>query len=671
MMNKLHNFVLIKPSPLILPASFGLRREPPRRPEDRQDDYLKKFDFSTVYYDVFEVNGVVTGIGPPALNLRKYIDDSTVCIDGTEATVRLVELDRTQVTRFHADNPGGGLLSFDHAMGNISCEIGRDLSSIFEGRSVITTKSKNNAISWICDWARFYVTNHKVTGVVLYDNGSTDYAAADVLNALRDVPGLQACAVVEWAYPWGSPGGVWAGNKGIPWDSDYCQYGAMEHARNRLLRNARIVINHDIDELLVTDSGQTAEDILRETGAAGIEYKGRWIETVGTPVSGEPRFFDFRFYDKGRSACTKKWIVDPLLAKEAAQWKLHSVAGINLGKSDALSHRHFMGINNNWKHNRSKLTNYSSAKHSVDEELSASLVRAFATPVSALHDDSARSERSHGEDGVRSPVTTEAHGFPAYWCEAQKDLGAALCPWLISMIAGREVRNVYGDPSARSGVASIGSSLNFLVNKNLTIWGSGVTANFTEEDKQNFKRYRPAGIRAVRGKLTGKMLSSLGIDVPPIFGDPALLLPRFYNPRISSGGVVICPELQHREAFFQKELGEYQIIGTWESPADVVSGIANATCCISTSLHGLVVAQAYGVPWVWLHIVDLHGAAEDLPFEDFFTVLDREQVVKFDVAPSEIVSLNYRKLADSARLPSSRSRFDSLLDAFPVLQQDM
>ena len=669
-MNKPRNFVLIKPSPLILPASFGLRREPPRRPEDRQADYLKKFDFSTVYYDVFEANGVVTGIGPPASNLRNYIKDSMICIDGAEASVELVELDRIQVTKFHLDRLGGGLLSLDHEMGNISCEVGRDLSSIFEGQCVITTKSRNNAISWICDWARFYVANHKVTGIVLYDNGSTDYAAVDVLNALRDVPGLQACAVIEWAYPWGSPGGVWAGNKKIPWDSDYCQYGAMEHARMRLLRNARVVINHDIDELLVTSNGQTAEDILRETNAVGIEYKGRWIETVGAPVSGEPRFFDFRFYDKNRSACTKKWVVDPLLAKEATQWKLHSVAGINLDKSDALSHRHFMGISNNWKHDRSKLTNYSPAKHVLDEELAASLGRAFATPAPTLHDGSTRSEYSHNGGAVRAAVATESHVFPAYWCEARRDFGGALCPWLISMIAGTEVRNIYGDSSARSGVASIGSSLNLLVNKNLTVWGSGVTANFTEDDKLNFSKYRPEAIRAVRGKLTEKMLSSLGIDVPAIFGDPALLLSRFYNPRINSGGIVICPELRHQEAFCRKEQGRHQVIDTRKSPADVVSEIANATCCISTSLHGLVVAQAYGVPWVWLHIVDLPDA-EDLSFEDFFTVLDREQVVKFDVASSEIASLNYGKLADSARLPRPRSRFDSLLDVFPLLQQDV
>lgn len=377
-MTERRHFILVKPSPIVLPCSFGLRREPPRRPEDMQDDYLEKFDFTTLYYDVFKAKSSILGIGPPARNLGSFIDESVVRIDDAKANVEIVGLDRTQVTKFRADSAEGKVLSFEHELGSISCEIGENLEGIFQGRSVVVTKSRNNAISWIYDWARFYVANHKVTGLVLYDNNSTEYAPEDILEALRGVKGLEACVVVEWNYPWGSPGGVWAGNKTIPWDSDYCQYGAMEHARNRLLGRAQTVINHDVDELLVSEDGRAAGDLLKEMGVAGLEYSGRWIETIGSPTEGEPRFINFGYYDKNRGACTKKWVVNPVLAEGAKQWKLHSIEGLRLSKAEGLVHRHFMGISNNWKHNRTKPKDYDGSRHVLDESLAIAMNKAFA-----------------------------------------------------------------------------------------------------------------------------------------------------------------------------------------------------------------------------------------------------------------------------------------------------
>lgn len=659
------NFLLLKPSPIILPANFGLLREPPRKQVEQQRDYLEKFDFRTVYYDVFEADGTIMGIGPPMRNLKAFVDDARANIDGETPVLEYLELDRMQITTFRTPAATGRVLGLDHELGNLSCEIGRDLESLFAGQHVVTTKSKNNAITWICDWARFYAANHKTTGVLLYDNGSTDYTAADILDALRGTPGLRTCVVVEWNFPWGSPGGVWAGSKSIPWDSDYCQYGAMEHARRRLLRNAASVINHDIDELLVSSDGTAACEVLFESGCAGVEYKGRWIETVGTPVAAEPRFFNFAFYDKNRAACTKKWVVNPILAKDATQWKLHGISGLTLGKTNVLSHRHFMGISNNWKHQRTKSAKYDSGKHLTDQELLPALVKAFATPIRTLQRAPRHTERLLHDDEAQCFVTTESSGYPAYWND-DNSFGAALAPWLLSMITGSKVRNTYGNSAITGAIASVGSRLNRLVNHELVIWGAGASSPFSTEDRHNFQEYRPGKVLAVRGSLTADALTALGVQVPRLIGDPTLLLPRFFHPEIRPGGIVVCAAPAHQAAVGKEESISCRVIDMQGSPADVVTTIANSSSCISTSLYGLLVAQAYGVPWTWLRIVDISIQGEEFQFEDFFTSLDRGKVAIYCAKSEELASLDFKKIAAKAQLPKPKFTFDLLLDAFPM-----
>lgn len=44
------------------------------------------------------------------------------------------------------------------------------------------------------------------------------------------------------------------------------------------------------------------------------------------------------------------------------------------------------------------------------------------------------------------------------------------------------------------------------------------------------KKKNVLDIRSVRGPVTRNILMDLGYDVPSVYGDPAILLPLFYNP---------------------------------------------------------------------------------------------------------------------------------------------
>jgi len=87
---------------------------------------------------------------------------------------------------------------------------------------------------------------------------------------------------------------------------------------------------------------------------------------------------------------------------------------------------------------------------------------------------------------------------------------------------------------------------------------------------------------------------------------------------------------------------------------------------VSSSLHGLIVAQAYGVPWVWLDVIDHQLGGKDFKFEDFFSCLDREAVSRIQVSASELANIDLAALGAKATLPALQIDLSLLRDAFPV-----
>ena len=72
----------------------------------------------------------------------------------------------------------------------------------------------------------------------------------------------------------------------------------------------------------------------------------------------------------------------------------------------------------------------------------------------------------------------------------------------------------------------IGSIIEGFTDPYSIIWGSGAMHG------RDVMQCSPKTVLAVRGPLTRKDLLSKGIDCPEIYGDPALLLPFFYRPKV-------------------------------------------------------------------------------------------------------------------------------------------
>ena len=367
--------MIVHTAPVSLPRNIS-GRNAPRPVDQRQPGYEEMFDDRTLFYDSMQVDDGVALIGPPLLNLEGLVSEGVFTAGSNEVLdVRINQLDRTSLVELGNRPYSPDVVTLSGKKFARTIPVGRSHLEVFHDRRVLVTKSKNNKLRWISDWVRFHVREQDVDAVLVYDNGSTDYEPEDVLEAITQ-DGVRSAVVVCWPYKFGPQGGNWNGLKSAPWDSDYCEYGIMEHARRRFLADASGVLNADIDELVLTQGDKTVFDAVNESSSGVVTYAGRWIETSGA-TGGDLSYDAYSYYDATRGATTAKWALDPSRARLARQWKTHSITGVHMELAEHTMHRHFMGINLNWKWQRTS-SKPLTLHHRLDHELRDALQRSLA-----------------------------------------------------------------------------------------------------------------------------------------------------------------------------------------------------------------------------------------------------------------------------------------------------
>lgn len=364
--------LIVEVNPVILGLDTEVFRNPPRPENQRQPDYMHKFDHNTLFYDVFRDGDHVRFVGPPLLNLKEQLGIARLTdTKGRSVDVQLQDLDRTQNSWAEGSTLSGDL-KFESQLASENLTVGQSLVEKFSGKKVLVTKSKDNRLEWIHDWVKFHQATQGIDAVLIYDNNSTSYLPADVLRAIESIDGIDSAVVVPWPFKFGPQGGNWDGMTNAPWDSDYTEYSILEHARHRFLRDSDLVISCDIDELVMADNGQAIHSLLHGSDVPGLSYSGRWIEPVRfteKSTSETPNFSDFYVYDVNRYPTTRKWAIVPARCNAALQWKTHSIAGATLKPTTEVMHRHFMPISSNWKMQRTDLKSFDPKRHLVDEAL--------------------------------------------------------------------------------------------------------------------------------------------------------------------------------------------------------------------------------------------------------------------------------------------------------------
>ena len=213
-------------------------------------------------------------------------------------------------------------------------------------------------------------------------------------------------------------------------------------------------------------------------------------------------------------------------------------------------------------------------------------------------------------------------------------------------------------------IVAIGSVLSHVNSASCKVWGSGI---ISKNDIIN-----PAQFYAVRGKYTQNRMKELNLLVPDTIGDPALLLPLLYSiQKKNKYKIGVIPHYVHySDVKSNINSEEVLIIDLTNSIEQIVKQINSCQYTISTSLHGIIVSQSYGIPSLWYNIDGKKLGGDNVKFYDYFSSVLINEYKPFelklkDFNLSEVIVQVEENLHLSLILEDLESIQNSLINAAP------
>lgn len=237
-----------------------------------------------------------------------------------------------------------------------------------------------------------------------------------------------------------------------------------------------------------------------------------------------------------------------------------------------------------------------------------------------------------------------------YW-NFSENLGDLLAPVVTGWMLERLGLSLSLEAANPCHLMTIGSVLGLGI-FDAVIWGSGVNSFGHVGRIALQKNYRRLDIRAVRGPITAQVLRENGYICPQIYGDPAILLPLIYpgrRPEKKKQYVVIDHYMK------RKMTGDDRLSIRTGDYRTFLDKILEAEVVYSSSLHGIILAESYGVPAVFLR----QGMEEELlKYYDWYFATGRYEV-------RSAASLSEAKKTEPMELPKLDVLREGLLQSFP------
>ena len=166
-------------------------------------------------------------------------------------------------------------------------------------------------------------------------------------------------------------------------------------------------------------------------------------------------------------------------------------------------------------------------------------------------------------------------------------------------------------------------------------------------------------VHAVRGQYNRKMICRR----VPVLGDPGLLASLMYareKTRYALGIVPHYVDLEDPllEKLARLESGAVQVIDIRQSPAEVIRRITECETIASSSLHGLVFADSFAIPSVWMPMSD-KVSGNGFKFVDYFSVFNESPrpLARAEAKSVSFICKNAR-CRPLDRLEETRTRLD-------------
>lgn len=173
----------------------------------------------------------------------------------------------------------------------------------------------------------------------------------------------------------------------------------------------------------------------------------------------------------------------------------------------------------------------------------------------------------------------------AHWYRGVNNVGDTLTVPILEYF-GYKVQYVPREYNGK--LLMVGSIMSALREEDVVLGAGCIRPKFIRKNNVTFL--------AVRGPRTKRFIK--GAEVPQIYGDPALLLSLIYDPPVDiEHDIGIIPH------YIDKPIvnvsGDQHFIDVQAPWREVVRQIKSCKRIISSSLHGLVIAEAYGIPAEW------------------------------------------------------------------------
>lgn len=236
------------------------------------------------------------------------------------------------------------------------------------------------------------------------------------------------------------------------------------------------------------------------------------------------------------------------------------------------------------------------------------------------------------------------------------NFGDAMSPLIVEKLSGRKVQFaqfVHADLAAvgsilyrgdafigdwrnigiEAAIKAVPHLIHARISKPIKIWGSGFLTEPSFERPFIKKRLE---VHALRGKLTHRYLAKYGLvekNAAIPYGDPGLLYADLFGVRKETQyelGVI--PHVRDVEAgreiaeSYAKKGMRVRLIDASLAPDLVVGEIAKCEKILSSSLHGLIVADSLGIPNRHLVLSTLGHTPENfyLKFSDYYSAFGEE-----------------------------------------------